>query len=522
MDSAETSLEEIVDSFIIFMDKLTCPICSLRLTAFPIYVRMDGGVAVCGRCPLPNPTEYLRDKPYEQIIKMLQFPCRYKDGGCKELFKPSVMTRHERRCPHRVINCPASELLHCEWNGRSLDLKRHYQNSHPLAILSDRKYELDFTKNFSDIYLMPFETEIFLLRSQMNNINQIYNCSVEHVPTRYSAPFYKYSVTIETDNPDDFRVYSARHTDSQLLELKCISSAELEEDLPNAKEFIAHFQIYEGIVEDKQFDYPNDVTEEMKNELIDWAKLDGVKCQSCYGYLINPIQECPNNHILCLKCGEQSKCNLCQMDLEPSKNTAFVGLIDTLTYPCTYRDEGCMMVLKSIYIQEHESSCRFAYFDCPLREEQKCEVKCRLYETDRHITFNHSNNMLTGKIVEIDLQQNPLPFKKHFLIIHDGMVFKLIFKHEKETLMWSTVIVGSDLDAKKYNFEIEMIDKAGRDIGILSRAGCTPILEKEACFAMRNRCVLFLSDLMGVFIKENKLRFHVKIISAGNYYDERE
>lgn len=85
--------------------------------------------------------------------------------------------------------------------------------------------------------------------------------------------------------------------------------------------------------------------------------------------------------------------------------------------------------------------------------------------------------------------------------------------------MWSTVIVGSYLDAKKYNFQIEIIDKHGRDIGILSRAACTPISEKNTCFILQDKCVFFVYEQVDLFMKDMKLSFRVKIILAEHYYE---
>lgn len=312
--------------------------------------------------------------------------------------------------------------------GAPLELEKHYKSVHPMGILLNGIHELDFTMNFPEVYLMPFKSELFVVRSQVNTINNVYHCSVEHFPTFNSAPYYKYVVSVENENVKSIsRSYPARHTDSTLQEVTCISRAELDEDLPGVQKLKILFTLHVDLnmPNDRHFDYTNDVTEDMKDLILDWAKLDGVKCQSCYGYLVNPIQECPNKHVMCMKCSAQSKCNMCQMELQPIKNAALVGLIGTLTYPCANRAKGCMVLLKSIYIREHETRCRYACYECPLKEEMKCEVTCELYEIDTHINFHHFNAMLIKESVEIVLQENPLLFKKYFMIIHDGKVFKV-------------------------------------------------------------------------------------------------
>lgn len=83
--------------------------------------------------------------------------------------------------------------------------------------------------------------------------------------------------------------------------------------------------------------------------------------------MVPPIHQCVTGHSICVKCKEDVKeCPACKKEIGNTQNFALAQLINYITYPCKH--DRCTFTAKARDIKQHEATCVYGPFKCPLKE----------------------------------------------------------------------------------------------------------------------------------------------------------
>ncbi|XP_044744947.1 E3 ubiquitin-protein ligase siah2-like [Coccinella septempunctata] len=118
---------------------LKCAVCKHYLSISPI-VHNDILGSICGRdsckkLAVSEGTNY-RQKAYEELAKVLEFPCMYEENGCKEVLPWNEIGEHEIICEFLKFCCPFStdhfedEEKICTWEGNTTEILCHMEEVH--------------------------------------------------------------------------------------------------------------------------------------------------------------------------------------------------------------------------------------------------------------------------------------------------------------------------------------------------------------------------------------------------------
>lgn len=199
------------------LNNLKCAKCDLYLSVPPVVLLEDKS-SVCGRCKLtPEEKKFaIRDKPYEEVVKILLFPCKYKNKGCDAKIKFEDMRNHEECCKHAELICPEHYTDEkCHWKGVLDSLLEHFHEKHPQLIVQhpyDKRPELNKSTNL----LMVFQGLLFLIQLQWDTLGEkdiLWHCVRLLGDFRLSSNF-KYCLEIKDKDiivKHDYDVISLHH-----------------------------------------------------------------------------------------------------------------------------------------------------------------------------------------------------------------------------------------------------------------------------------------------------------------------
>ncbi|XP_065336755.1 E3 ubiquitin-protein ligase Siah2-like [Cloeon dipterum] len=110
-----------------------------------------------------------------------------------------------------------------------------------------------------------------------------------------------------------------------------------------------------------------------------------IKCPVCFDYILPPIFQCENGHVVCQICRTR-RCPTCQVPIENGIYATKEVLSETLGCPCQFRDNGCHLSLNHAEEDKHENQCPFIQINCP---GVHCEWKGLLRQTLLHLLEVH-------------------------------------------------------------------------------------------------------------------------------------
>lgn len=177
---------------------IACLNCKEYLSIFPINIKIDGTGAMCGRCKILNKKEFIHNKAYEGLAKILTFPCRYARDGCQRKLKPLTLEPHERCCEFRKFECPNKINLECQWKDGRANLVEHFQQeTHSRFLLQEPFFELSFENSQVECFLFRKDNELFIVKKDIDRDKMIFSCSIEHLKATEDSVVYKYLLNFE-------------------------------------------------------------------------------------------------------------------------------------------------------------------------------------------------------------------------------------------------------------------------------------------------------------------------------------
>ena len=97
----------------------------------------------------------------------------------------------------------------------------------------------------------------------------------------------------------------------------------------------------------------------------------------------SPVPSCHNGHIVCTSCWNMTHlCPLCRVKLHETEkcfSQPANTLLQMVTVPCLYEDEGCTFQGKKTEVEQHQQNCLFKHFNQEKETLTGCPVTgCRI------------------------------------------------------------------------------------------------------------------------------------------------
>ncbi|CAH1173511.1 unnamed protein product [Phaedon cochleariae] len=506
------------------MDKMTCLVCKKYLSVFPIYTKMDGSGGCCGRCPLPDPNNHVRDEAFENIARYLVFPCSHE--GCKETMTPVHLEGHEACCVFRKYECPSKSYSKCDWKGALLgasgsDLKKHFQDKHADLLLTTPSFELIFNNTLEENMLLYHFEELFIVKKEIDARRGLFFCTVEHLRSTENSDTYMYFLRCESGNKDYF--YRGPEKATKRNNTTKLTMDVLKERLQDPAVIIVNIEIIKSNNEDTG---ENNVAERFEmniNPNVDWQMLSELECPICLDYMLAPIYQCVRGHSICGKCKKRvletaGNCPSCKQPFHDTQNFSLEKMSQLMVYPCKFHKSGCNFASKSAEIMVHEDSCEYGSYKCPVDTEGTvCEWIGSSSKVIEHVSNNHEEYLLKVSKIKVPFARNE-PRTEVKFVSFQKMLFKIFFIYKQKKFFWTVQLVGPTKESKNYKFEVDVIDMTG-DKKRFFMVGNVANLDDDWRRVQRPRgFVLFaaLEQLEG-FIREDQggdFSFRIKVIKS--------
>lgn len=91
------------------------------------------------------------------------------------------------------------------------------------------------------------------------------------------------------------------------------------------------------------------------------------ECPVCFDYVLPPILQCQNGHLVCQSCrGKITCCPTCRVPIASAiRNLPLEKLAENLRFPCKFSSNGCEARLEVTAKLDHEDLCEFKPYQCP-------------------------------------------------------------------------------------------------------------------------------------------------------------
>ena len=134
----------------------------------------------------------------EYLARKVNYPCKYRDYGCTEVYKHDTIDDHQAKCQYIQQKCPAAELASgtCSWTGLHSDMKGHLKENHPghcrEYVEGDFKFNHKLTTNKNWFCFIFAYNEIFFSSFRVGK--NIFYAVLRYVGPAENAAKYKYRV----------------------------------------------------------------------------------------------------------------------------------------------------------------------------------------------------------------------------------------------------------------------------------------------------------------------------------------
>lgn len=157
-----------------------------------------------------------------------------------------------------------------------------------------------------------------------------------------------------------------------------------------------------------------------------------LECPVCFEYIIPPIYQCHNQHLLCLNCQKkQTHCPVCRVKLQNDRNLCMEKVTEYISYPCKYEGDGCNATLSVYEKENHERAClaKGQHHCCLLTRGgnvSQCDWIGPYGEVDSHIRQKHHHLIKNSLDGSFSFCSSELRNYQYYILFDDNLFCVLI------------------------------------------------------------------------------------------------
>lgn len=495
------------------LEQLHCTFCHEYLSVFPVHMYTENNSVTCGRCPVLEEQNPIRNVCYEGLASVFLYPCRFRSFGCSDTLPPNEIFLHEDCCQYRHYYCPVMPLGSCPWQGPSNELIRHFLDSHKAYTIEKGKIELDLVNQYNENYLFPQFGNVFLFQVIHDIELQTLWFDVCFIGSKNKAKSFNFLIEFSNENSTYTHVLERTevHDDSHLILDKTrsvhIATEDLKQALEDPNNIICSVRILAS-------DFVNDsktcdeldklsISTDLNDEF-----LVKIECPVCSEHMVPPIYQCILGHSVCGKCKPTlSDCPTCRSKIENTRNYLLEDLTSSLKYPCKYSEYDCKYVASAKTIKEHESECTYGPYECPMQFYSKCKWKGSLKNASDHLREEHEDNIVDFDLLSVPFDEN-MSDDDCLVAMSYGQVFRIsiAYMHTTKIFNLSVELVGPSSDCINYAYELDFSDDSGTD-RMFFKKKCLPYAKNGSVFTNDRAFLKIPLYLVENFIIRNEFCF---------------
>ena len=195
--------------------------------------------------------------------------------------------------------------------------------------------------------------------------------------------------------------------------------------------------------------------------------------------------------------------------MSDTRNLAVERIAEHLRFPCKHYANGCAVKMTLGQKFEHEDTCHYRSFNCPLRA---CSWSGFLPDMTPHLHTMHASRFLEGERQRIKVELNsPTLFYLDWAISCYGQVFRLnVLQNIPNSMLYvCTYYIGSENDATKYMYTISLTGPQHRRIDYRRETHRESTKMSGLCAS--NDCFNIKGDLLKYFVDDGNLELEVFI-----------
>ncbi|KAF2879963.1 hypothetical protein ILUMI_26208 [Ignelater luminosus] len=452
------------------MEKFRCFQCKNYLSLPPI-VNLPDGNSLCGICSVSAEETTRKELAFENFLKTLLYPCKFKDIGCKERLKFGEVQDHDANCIYHPRICPVSSS--CTWEGSIPEMPNHFANYHSDLIAKKMAFE-SADEDQSGCILACVDGMNGILKYYYDVSTRNLHYHIYHLNTDVQEMKVKISVINDADpeyrldlKEDSLPFFNnSFYKDfSEILNPKPLALHSLFPVLNNPDYVRINMEL--RIVKSGE-----------SEQFVDYNLIKDLKCSWCLGYLLPPLYK--NTTLgspICFYCHNQFA------EVECELNEELIEKVKKTNFPCRWR--GCETIKHGVNLVDHELSCKLRMFMCPVCNEDMIKRECVISHVQQHGSY-FENKVQIRTMLQENRIWKLFTLKNHhiiyisceFQITHTShiatpksqfyFILNSVYKFKNDT----TLIIQFEHDHCKTNFKIEMKPSMNRTVSLENLPPC--------------------------------------------------
>lgn len=240
------------------------------------------------------------------------------------------------------------------------------------------------------------------------------------------------------------------------------------------------------------------------------------ECPVCFDYVLPPILQCQNGHLVCSSCRQKlTCCPTCRGPIGNIRNLAMEKVANTVFFPCKYSLTGCPALLSHSDKPEHEEACEFRPYVCPC-PGASCKWQGSLDQVMAHLVHSHKSiTTLQGEDIVFLATDINLPGAVDWVMMQScfGHHFMLVLekqeKYDGHQQFFAVVqLIGSRKQADNFIYRLEL---NGHKRRLTWEATPRSIHEGVQAAIMSSDCLVFDTSIAQLFADSGNLGINVTI-----------
>ncbi|KFM63131.1 E3 ubiquitin-protein ligase SIAH1-like [Stegodyphus dumicola] len=240
------------------------------------------------------------------------------------------------------------------------------------------------------------------------------------------------------------------------------------------------------------------------------------ECPVCFDYVLPPILQCQNGHLVCASCRlKLTCCPSCRGPIGNIRNLAMEKVATTVFFPCKYSQSGCKQQLMHTEKTDHEELCEFRPYSCPCPGAQ-CKWFGSLDQVMPHLMHSHKSiTTLQGEDIVFLATDINLPGAVDWVMMQScfGHHFMLVLEKQEKVdghqQFYAIVqLIGSRKQAENFIYRLELYSHRRR---LTWEATPRSILEGVTPAIMSSDCLVFDTNIAQIFADNGNLGINVTI-----------